>query len=376
MEHRFGAGSSTTSISDLSRAQDDLAAAVSDKLQLRLNSAEGTRLTKRITDNSEAYQLYLQARYQLNQRTGSGIRKSIELFQQATEKDPNFALAYAGLADAYNFSNVLAVRSPKESSPEAEAAATKALVLDPLLGEAHAALGHVKSHYDYDFAGAQREFLEAIKLNPNYANAHLFYAGAYLTPMDRHQEAIAEMKKALELDPLSLPLNNYMGNTYLYAGDYEKALHQFQHTIDLDPTFPLAHFFFANFLFAAGKYEQAIKENQKGALLAGASPEEVTAETAEFNRAFQSSGAKGYWQKSLEITLAEYQQAGARYFPALDVAGAYARVGDNKKALEWLEKSYGERDGNLTLVKSIPDFESLHRDPRFADLLRRIGLPE
>jgi tetratricopeptide (TPR) repeat protein len=138
----------------------------------------------------------------------------------------------------------------------------------------------------------------------------------------------------------------------------------------------LAHFFFANFLFAAGKYEQAIKENQKGALLAGASPEEVTAETAEFNRAFQSSGAKGYWQKSLEITLAEYQQAGARYFPALDVAGAYARVGDNKKALEWLEKSYGERDGNLTLVKSIPDFESLHRDPRFADLLRRIGLPE
>jgi eukaryotic-like serine/threonine-protein kinase len=129
------------SISDLSRAQDDLAAAVSDKLQLRLNSAEETRLTKRVTDNSEAYQLYLQARYHLNQRTGSGVRKSIEFFQQATEKDPNFALAYVGLADAYNFSNVLGIQSPRESSPEAKAAATKALVLDPRLGEAHAALG-------------------------------------------------------------------------------------------------------------------------------------------------------------------------------------------------------------------------------------------
>jgi TolB-like protein len=144
------------SMSDLSRAQDDLAAAVCDKLRLRLSSVEEARLGTRITDNAEAYQIYLQARFHLNQRTGASVQKSIDLFQQATEKDPNFALAYAGLADAYNLSNVLGIQSPRESSPEAKAAATKALVLDPRLGEAHAALGLVKSHYDYDFPSAQR----------------------------------------------------------------------------------------------------------------------------------------------------------------------------------------------------------------------------
>ena len=365
-----------SSMSDLSRTQDDLAAAVSDKLQLRLDNAEETRRAKHATNNSEAYRLYLPARYHLNQRTESGISKSIEFFQQATEKDPNFALAFAGLADAYNLSSILGIQSPRESSPEAKASATKALVLDPQLGEAHTALGLLKSHYDYDFPGAQREFLESIKLNPSYANAHLFYAGAYLTPMGRHQEAIAAMKKALELDPLSLPLNNYMGNTYLYAEEYDKAFQQFERTIDLDPTFPLAHFFFANLLVNMGKYEQAIKEIQKGELLAGASPDEASVQAAEFQTAFQTGGPKRYWQKNLELTLKEYQQAGGRYFPSLNVATAYARVGARQKAIDWLDKSYTERDGNLTLVKSYPDFKGLRGDPRFADLLKRMGLPE
>jgi serine/threonine-protein kinase len=361
------------SISDLSRAQDDLAAAVSEKLQLRLHSAEEIRLTKRVTDNSEAYQLYLQGRYHWNQRTPAGIKKSIEFFQQATEKDPNFALAYVGLADAYNMGNNLGMFTPKESSPEAKAAATKALVLDPRLGEAHAILGQVKSHYDFDLPGAQREFLKAIELNPNYANAHLYYAGGYFTPMGRHQEAIAEMKKALELDPLSLPLNNYMGNTYLYAGEYEKALQQFQRTIDLDPTFPLAHFFFANLLHEIGKYEQAIEEMQKGALLGGANPERVAAWAAEFIKAFRTGGPSGYWQKNLELTLKDHEQGGTG---ALDLASAYARVGDKEKALEWLQKAYEERDGNLTLMKSYPDFKSVRGEARFRELLRRMGLPE
>jgi serine/threonine-protein kinase len=362
------------SMSDLSRAQDDLAAAVSDKLQLRLNSAEETRLTRRVTDNSEAYQLYLQARYHLNQRTGSGVRKSIEFFQQATERDPNFALAYAGLADAYNLSNVLGIQSPRESSPEAKAAATKALVLDPRLGEAHAALGLVKSHYDYDFPAAQRDFLKAIELNPNYSNAHLFYAGAYLSVLGRHQEAIAEMKKALDLDPLSLPLNSLMANTYLWAGDYDSSAKQFQRTIELDPNFPMVRFFYAGLLAEVGKYEQAIEEAQQGELLAGASPGEAAERATEFRRAFQDGGPKGYWQKNLEETLK--QEAEARYFPALGVAEAYAKVGNNEKTLEWLEKSYAQRDGNLTLVKSYPEYNNLRGDPRFRQLLRRIGLPD
>jgi serine/threonine protein kinase len=357
------------SSSDLPRAQDELAKAVSDKLQLRLNSTDETRLAKPATDNSEAYQLYLQGRYHWNQRTPAGIKKSLELFQQATEKDPDFALAYAGLADAYNMGNNLGVFTPRESSPEAKAAATKALVLDPLLADAHAALGQVKSHYDFDFPGAQREYLKAIELNPNYANAHLYYAGGYLTPMGRHAEAIAEMKKALELDPLSLPLNNYMGKTYLLAGDYQKSIQQLQRTIDLDPTFALAHFFFISPLIEAGKYEQAIEHMQKGELLAGANPEQAGAEAAEFLKAFRTGGPNGYWQKNLELTLKE--GAGA-----LGLAGAYARVGDKEKALEWLQKSYEERDGNITLVKYDPDFKSLRGDPRFSALVKRIGLPD
>jgi TolB-like protein/Tfp pilus assembly protein PilF len=363
-------------ISELSRAQEELASAISDKLQLSAGSADRARLAKRPTDNSEAYQLYLQGRYFWNQRTRSGIKKSIELFQQAIEKDPNFALAFAGLADAYNFSNILGVSAPKQTSPEAKAAATKAILLDPQLAEAHSALGQVKSHYDFDFPGAQTEFLKAIELNPNYANAHLLYAGGYLTPMGRHAEAIAEMKKALELDPLSLPLNNYMGNTYLYAGDYEKSLQQFQHTIDLDPTFPLAHFFFASLLVEMGRYEEAIKETQRGELLLGASPEEAGAAATEFRKALQDGGPKGYWQKDLEMTLDAHKQAGAEYSAAIDLAGAYTRAGDKENAFKWLEKSYEEREGgSLTLVRWDPAFKSLRGDPKFADLLRRMGLP-
>jgi serine/threonine-protein kinase len=361
------------SSSDLPRVQDELAKAVSDKLQLRLNSTDENRLAKPATDNSEAYQLYLQGRYHWNQRTPAGIKKSLELFQQATEKDPDFALAYAGLADAYNMGNNIGVFTPRESMPEAKAAATKALVLDPRLGEAHAVLGQVKSHYDFDFPGAQREFLKAIELNPNYANAHLYYAGGYLTPMRRHAEAIAEMKKALELDPLSSPLNNYMGMTYLLAGDYQKSVQQLLHTIDLDPTFPLAHFFLASALTEIGKYEQAIEEMERGALLSGASPEQASAVTAEFLKAFRTGGPNGYWQKTLQGTLWEQEHGGTG---TLELASAYARVGDKEKSLEWLQKAYEERNGNITLVNSYPDYKSLRGDPRFSAFLKRIGLPD
>jgi len=247
------------------------------------------------------------------------------------------------------------------------------LVLDPRLGEAHAILGQVKSHYDFDLPGAQRDFLKAIELSPNYANAHLYYAGGYLTPMGRHAEAIAEMKKALELDPLSSPLNNYMGMTYLLAGDYQKSVQQLQHTIDLDPTFPLAHFFLASALTEIGKYGEAIEQVQRGALLSGESPEQASAVTAEFLSAFRTGGPNGYWQKNLQATLREQEHGGAG---SLDLATAYARVGDKEKSLEWLQKAYEERNGDITLVNSYPDYKCLHGDPRFSALLKRMGLPD
>jgi len=363
-------------VGDLVTLQGEVAQAIAREVRAALTPEQRTRLSARVTTNPSAYEAYLKGRYYWNQRTPAAVSKSIEFFEQAVEQDPDFALAYAGLADAYNMSNVLGVLAPKESSPEAKAAATRALVLDPQLAEAHAALGLVKSHYDFDFPGAQREFLKAIELNPNYANAYLFYAGAYLTPMGRHEDAIAEMKKALELDPLSLPLNNMMANTYLWAGDYDKSLQQFQRTIGLDPAFPLVHFFFAGLLQELGKYDQAIKENQRGELLLGVSPEQAAAEAAEFQKAFQSGGPRGYWQKNLDITLKEHKQAGARYFEVIALASAYARVGDKENAFEWLEKSYADKEGqDITLLRWLPDFNSLHNDPRFSVLLGRMGLP-
>jgi tetratricopeptide (TPR) repeat protein len=356
--------------------QGEVAQAIAGEVRATLSPEQRSRLNARVTTNPAAYEAYLKGRYYWNQRTPGAMEKSIEFYQQAVEKDPNFALAYAGLADAYNFSNILGVLAPKESSPEAKAGATKALVLDPQLAEAHAALGLVKSHYDFDFPDAQTEFLKAIELNPNYSNAHLFYAGAYLTPMGRHEEAIAEMKRALEVDPLSLPLNNMMGETYLWAEDYEKSFQQFQHTIELDPTFPLVHFFLADLLEALGKYEQAIEERQRGQLLVGRKPEVAAAEAAEFQKALHAGGPRGYWRKNLEVTLNAHQRAGARYFPATALAGAYARADDKENALKWLEKSFEDREGqHVTLVRWLPEFKSLRADPRFADLLGRIGLP-
>jgi TolB-like protein/DNA-binding winged helix-turn-helix (wHTH) protein/Tfp pilus assembly protein PilF len=375
-DRHLWARSYESALSDIVTLQGEVAQAIAGQVRAAVTSEQRSHLARRPTDSPEAYQLYLQGRYFWNQRTPRGIKKSVDFFQQAVEKDPNFALAYAGLADAYNFSNILGVLAPRESSPEAEAAAVKALVLDPQLGEAHTALGLVKSHYHFDFPGAQREFLKAIEFNPNYANAHLFYAGAYLTPMGRHEEAIAEMKKALEVDPLSLPLSNMMGQTYLWAGDYQKALQQFQRTIDLDPTFPLVHFFYAGLLAEMGRYAEAIKENQTGELLLGTNPEEAGALAEKFRNALQVGGPRRYWQKNLEITLKEYKQAGTEYFPAIGVAGAYARVGDKGNAFKWLDKSFQDREGqDITLVRWLPDFKTLHADPRFADLLRQMGLP-
>jgi tetratricopeptide (TPR) repeat protein len=167
-----------------------------------------------------------------------------------------------------------------------------------------------------------------------------------------------------------------MGNAYLWAGDYDKSFKQFQHTIDLDLTFPLAHFFFAGLLSTTGRYEEAIKENERGELLLGASPEEAARTAAEFQNAFHIGGPKGYWQKNLEATLKAHKESETRYFPAIDLADAYARVGDAENAFRWLEKSFEEKEGgSITLLRWIPDFDSLHGHPRFADLLRRMGLP-
>lgn len=361
---------------DLIEVQNDIGKAIAEQVQANLTPQREVEMSGAHTVNPEAYDLYLKGRFYWNQRNPKAILASIQYFQEATAEDPNFALAYAGLADAYNISNIVGPYSPQESSPKAGAAAKRAIELDPSLAEAHAALGMEKSHYEFDFPGAEKEFLKALELNPNSAYAHLFYGNCYLMPMGRMREAIAETQQALALDPLSLPINNFMGLTYLMAENYDKSYQQFQHTIMMDPSFPLAHNYYAALLFVTGRFEEGIEEDLKGKLLGGVNPEQAAAEATARLKAFKSGGEKGFWQENLEHTL-KLKLAGTRYFPASEIASGYALAGERDKAFEWLEKAYEEREGqDITLLKCDPTMRNLRGDPRLAKYQRRLGLPE
>ena len=361
---------------DLLEIESELGGTIAQQVRLNLTPQRQLALARIRSVDPEAYDTYLRGRYYWNQRNPAGIKQSIAYFQQAIAKDPNFALAFSGLADAYNISNVIGAYTSKESLPQAKAAAEKAIQMDPSLAEAHAALGMEKSHYEFDFPGAQREFLRAIELNPNSAYAHLFYSNCYLLPMGRTAEAVAENQRALALDPLSLPINNFMGMSYYFAEDYEKSYQQYQRTIALDPTFPLAHEYFSALLIAMGRYELAIQEKEQSELLGGMSPEQAAAEADSSLKAFRSGGPKGYWQHILDMVLAR-QQRGEGSFAASDMVALYALVGDKDKAFLWLDKAYDAREGAaITLLKCDPYFRNLRGDPRFSAMLRRMGLPE
>ena len=363
-------------LQDLLDVQNELGRAIAERVRANLTPQRQIELATKHVVNPEAYDLYLKGRFYWNQRTPDSIKESIGYFQQATAKDGNFALAYTGLADAYNISSIIGPVSARDSFPQAKAAAMRAILLDPSLAEAHAALGMEKSHYEFDFPGAESEFLKAIDLNPNSPNAHFFYSNCFLMPMGRKAQAIAENKRAMEIDPLSLPINNYMGMTYMLAGDETSAYRQFQHTIALDPSFALAHEYFSWFLLTTGRYEEAIKEQEKSDVLTGASPEEAAAAAMVMEGAYKNGGEKGFWQKHLERVLESSKQPGGYLSPS-DLAGAYAMAGQTDKAFELLEEGYEAREGQtLTLLKSEPAYKNLRGDPRFSAMLRKIGLPE
>jgi TolB-like protein/DNA-binding winged helix-turn-helix (wHTH) protein/Tfp pilus assembly protein PilF len=363
-------------LADMLDVQNDLGRSIAEQVSANLTPQRQIELSKKHIVNPEAYDLYLKGRFYWNQRTPGAIKESIGYFVQATAKDPNFALAYAGLADAYNISNVVGLYSPNESFPQAREAAMRAIQLDPSLAEAHAALGMEKSHYEFDLPGAEREFLKALEVNPNSPYAHLFYSNCFLLPMGRKAQAIAENRRAVEIDPLSLPINNFLGMTYMMAGDDDSAYRQFQHTIAMDPSFPLAHEYFSWFLTTTGRYEESIKEKEKGDVLSGASPEQAAAEAIVMEKAFKSGGEKRFWQKDLELELKAGEQPGASASPFM-LAADYAMAGQTDKAFEYLEKSYEEREGqDLTLLKFDPSYKNLRSDPRFSAMLRKIGLPE
>ncbi len=344
--------------------QNELGRAIAQQVQVKLAQRYGNRPINTYAANPEAYELYLKGRFYLNKRTFPEIDESANYFQHSIQKDPGFALAYAGLADSY-LAN--AIRSPQEFDPKAKAAASRALELDGDLAEAHAVLGAVKADFEYDWTGAEQEFNRAIELNPNYADAHFRYAWSYLTPLGKSDQAIAEMEKALQLDPFSRIDNTVFGCIYLYARRYDEAAQQFNKAIKLNPDFFVTYYHFAWLYAQLGEFPDAITELTKGRFLAGDEHvKSAAAEEASLRKAFAVHGARGFW---LQLQTEKDADVGEFDGPQVE-----ARLGNNEKALEGLQRNYEERKALGTLMNVDPAFDSLRSDPRFRDLVQRMGL--
>jgi len=358
-------------LADTLAVQEDISQEISEKLRLRLTSVEKTRLAKRPTENIEAYQLYLKGRYYWNKRTEEGFRKAIGYFSEATEKDRNYALPYAGLADSYILLGEYALLPAKEAHAKAREAAMKALELDDTLGEAHTALADVKTDYDWDWPGAEREFRRAIELNPGYATAHQWY-GELLSALGRHEEALAEIKRALQLDPLSLIINDANGLILLRAGRDDLAIEQLGKTLEMDPNFALAHFDLGQVYLRKGRFAEAVAESQ----MASALSPDIAWYKGELGYAYARAGKSAEARKLLsELKSAQEEHSKRMYVSWYDVAYIYAGLGEKDQAFACLEKAYEQHDARLVEAKVEVLFDSLRSDARFADLLRRIGLP-
>jgi serine/threonine protein kinase len=355
-------------VSDLLSVQREIAQQITSNLRLKLSGEQQTKVSKHYTDNPEAYQLYLKGRFYWNKRTADALKTSIEYYNQAIEKDPNYALAYAGLSEAYGLLPSYAAVLPQDSFPQAKAAAQKALSIDDTLAEAHVGLANVLTSYDWNFAGAERELRRAIELNPNYATAHQWLSDGPLVATGRFDEAIAEMKRAQELDPLSLIINAEVGLMYRYARQPDKAIEQLRKTIEMDQSFYFAHWSLGRAYVMKGAFSQALSEYQIARRLV-----DDPYILGMMGHAYAVSGRRDEALKTID-QLKEISKR--QYVKAITFAEIYAGLGDKEQAFQWLEKSYEERAPDLIFIRIDPIFDNLHSDPRFADLVRRIGLPQ
>jgi serine/threonine-protein kinase len=344
-------------VSDMLSIKQAIAREVTEKLRLRLSGEDEQRLVRRDTTNAEAYQLYLRGRFHWNKRTVKELQKAIEFFRQAVTVDPDYALGYAGLADGYTqFSQFSDVPS-REVMPKAKEAALKAISLDDLLAEAHAALGLILFLYDYDFAGAEREFKRAIELNPNYASAHHFYA-RLLSALGRHEESFAQVRLALEIDPLALPLNWFYGHAFFLSRRYDESIDQLKKTLELDASFPGAYEWLARVYHVKGDYDQCVEVYAKYQELIG---QQQTAALA------RESFARSGWQGFLRAMIKRPDLG--TYFRAV----YYASLGEKDEAFAALDKGYENRDPFVMYLKVDPRLDPLRDDPRYKALLQRIG---
>ena len=352
---------------DIFAVQDEISNEISEKLRLKLTRAEKKQLTKRHTENAEAYRIYLKGRHHWNQWTEQGFYKAIEYFQQAVNTDPGYALAYAGLADCYVLLGWNSYLPPKQAFPRAKAAANAALKLDPDLAEAHTSLAAVFWLHDWQWDKAQTEFEHSLELGPNYPTANHWYA-EYTMTMGQPAEAIGRFRKSQDLDPLSLIINDAVGWALYHSRLYDDATEQLQGTLDLDPNYPVTYWVLGLLLRKTGRYEQAIAVGEEGVKLSGGSPV-MRAALAH------TLGIAGRTENALEILNDLTALAKQKYVAPYFFAGIHVGLGENDRAIEYLEKSYEERSHWLIYLHLDPSMDDLREHPGFRDILRRVGLP-
>jgi DNA-binding winged helix-turn-helix (wHTH) protein/TolB-like protein len=349
---------------DIFSIQDSISKQVVGALALKLGGDENRLLNKRYTENPLAFEEYLKGRHYWNRETKESWEKGIEHFREAIRLDPNYALAYAGVADSYNMMGYWGSVTPREAFPKAKAAAARSLEIDPTLAEAHCALAYARFEYDWDLVNTESEYLRAINLNPSYASAHQWY-GEYLMINQRPGEAEVELKKARELDPLSQPINLITASLFYMTRRYDDAVQHLQKTIELDPNFGVGYTFLAACYEKKGMYEDAIKAYERDFALAGDSPRTVAAMRA----AYKTSGINGFWRRHTELL---NERSTRTYVSPIWIAMDYANLGDKEQAFAWLEKAYAERSGWLLELKIDPTWDKLRADSRFPSLLKRI----
>jgi eukaryotic-like serine/threonine-protein kinase len=358
-------------LSDLLAVQEDIAGAIAAKLRERLGGEPKKQVAKSGggTNNPEAYQLYLKGRYYWEKRTPEALERSKDYFNQAIAKDPTYGLAYVGLANYYN---VVAEYSPvpeSEAAPNAQAAAEKALAIDNSLAEAHAALA--AAHWSsLEFAAAETEFQRALELNPKFANAHHWY-GLFLCWQARHLEGIPQLRRAVELDPLNLQYNANLGSALADSGQYEDGVQQLNRTLEMDPSFGQAHFSLSRAYRRVGKYDLWLDEWKKAATLYHDQEELAIAEEA--SRAYRRSGLRGAASREVEM---RKQLAKRRYEDPAGIAYCYAELGDKEETFAWLDTALAEKSDGLQRIKIVRAMDPWHSDPRYIELLKKMGLPQ
>ena len=352
---------------DLVTLQSEIARDVSSKLKSKLSGADAAKVQKNYTANAEAYQLYLKGKFYWNKRTGESLKQAADFYRQAIEKDPNYALAYSGLAETYVLFSSYDVASANDSMPLAKAAALRALEIDDSLAEAHTALGFYLSNFEWDRDGSEKEYRSAIELKPNYATAHHWF-GADLANVKRFDDGLLELRSAEELDPLSPIIGTNLGDTLVFARRYDEAIAQYKRTLVRNPDFAYAHRALGRAYGSKGMYPEAIAETRMA---------------LELDKTSSTKGYLGLWlarsgkrDEALALLLGLKREATHDYVQGDTLALIYIGLGDKAEAMNWLEKHMLSHAETANTYAVAPELDDLHSEPRFKEMLKRMNLPE